>query len=896
MPSSFELEPLMALRMHTASRSNRTRASGSARVPLVGLAVVLLALAAALILWLRHEPAGSDPSSIASTASIEVGTSRLDSSPSAHSERRAEEFDEQATAASLASAVDGDHAEIRGRFVLADGSPVSRVPIQLTAGIANGARTRAQGATRAWSGEKTISDEHGRFSIVFVPSRALEYDLRATPEGLCPVHWSWQLVEPGERKDLGDIVLSKGGAIAGRMLDAQGQPLLGQEWKIHAEQPWSNFASGFRPNEDPCLSDKSTGAFRLNDVVPGLARLCADHGGMCRFEGPIVDVRSGETVHADLTCPDASATSRISVVVTCPPYMPGPYRTADAQQVTGIHLEGAGRSLSPSPPDRLIHGFSFDHLAPGQYTVRIDDPRYVPWTSAPVEPGALVEAQLKGSSSVRLTVVDDVNGPPITRCSVHADVHDPYWQVWASAFLPLLEDGDLTRTDGVIDGLVPIAQTLIVSAPGYADTYVRGVILNEGEVLPLNVRMSKGATLSGRVLAGDGRTPAGDAIVRLEMPFSQHRSLDGMLEDKSGVQVTKADSVTGRFAFPRLVPGRYHVQASTGAAVHSPIVEARADDDAQEVELRLPPMTRLRGRILAPAGASFANTRLLLECKAFPGTSQQYGIVGDLGWRQRLSTPIAPDGHYESGSLPTGEARVTLITPDVDLPHGFAGAGQGAGSTIDLGTLMLTPEEWNEHDFDLRTSFFGAIRISLELDRRSAAGCVVTACTVEERYLHTIAGAMIDRDDSVELGPIAPGDYAIVVTPPDAGWNWVGPGLVHVNSAAVSSESYRIELAADVLRVGVQGEPDLDLTNRFSVRLDAPFPVSSTRLEPAADGTVRLEMPVGRYILRFITPMVGREAGTVPVSTAPPRKDPTIPFDWPIPSGGTRELVFPRRD
>jgi hypothetical protein len=755
---------------------------------------------------------------------------------------------------------------------------------------------RAQVVTQAWSREKAISDAHGRFSIVFVPSRALEYDLRATPEALCPIHWSWELVEPGERKDLGDIVLSKGGTIAGRMLDAQGQPLLGQEWKIRARRPWSNYTSGFRPNEDPCLSDKNTGAFKLNDVAPGLARLCADHGGMCLFEGPIVDVRSGETVHADLTCPDPSAGSRISVVVTCPPYMPGPYRTADAQQVTGIHLEGANRSLTPNPPDRLIHGFSFDHLAAGQYTVRIDDPRYVPWTSAPVEPGALVEARLKGSSSLRLTVVDAASETPITRCSVHADVHDPNWEFWASTFLPLLEDGDLARTDGVIDGLVPIAQTLIISAPGYADTYVRGVILNEGEVLPLSVRMSKGATLSGRVIAGDGRTPAGDAIVRLEMPFSQRRSAEGMLDDKSGIQVAKTDSTTGRFTFPRLVPGRYHVQASTATAVHSPIVEAWADDDAQEVELRLPPVTRLRGRILAPPGASFAKVRLLLECKAFPGTLPQYGRVSTPEWRRRLSIPIADDGRYESGSLPTGEARVTLITPDVDLPHGFTGAGLRAGSTIDLGTLVLTPEEWNEHDFDLRTSFFGAIRVSVELDRRSAAGCVVTACSVEQRYLQEVAGAVIERDDSVELGPLAPGDYAIVVTPPDAGWNWVAPGLVHVSYGTESNESYRIDLAEGSMRVGVQGEPDLNMTNRFSVRFDSPFPVSSTFLKPDTDGTVRLVMPVGRYFLRFVTWTTAREAGTVPVSTAAPHKDPTIPFEWPIPSGGTHELVFPSGD
>jgi hypothetical protein len=885
----------MAARTHTPDRSHRTRSAGSARIPIVGVTLVLLALAGALILWLRHAPTSIKATAVAPTPSGEMRTSALDSEQSEASQRRPEELVDPSTTSVPPSLVDADHAEIRGRFISDDGSPLPGVPIQLTARGASGTRARAHDDAEADKEVKAVSDERGRFSIVFVPSRAFGYDMSTAAEAFSPVRWSWESVAAGDQKDLGDIVLSKGGSIAGRILDVNGQPLVGQEWRIRARRAWIDLASGREPIEDPYLSDKTTSAFELTNLAPGPAQLSADRGGMCRFDGPIVDVRSGEVVHVDLTCPDADAASRISIVVTCPPYIVGPYATMKERHVSAIHLEGAERELT-AKSDRSTDGFFFDDLAAGQYTVRIDDPRYVAWTSAPVEPGALVEARLKGSSSVRLSLVDAATETPITRCSVHAEVDDPLWRNWGSAFVPLLEDGDLARTGGVIDGLVPIAQTLIVSAPGYADAHVRGVILEEREVLPLNVRMSRGATLSGRVLTSDGRIPTADVVVRLETPFNPHRSLEGMLDDASGLRATKIDKTTGRFTFALLVPGRYHLQASSATAVHSAIVEAWADDDAQEVELRLPPVTRLRGRVLAPPNASFANVRLLIECKAFPGTSAEYGIISDLDWRRRLAIPIAPDGHYETGPLPAGEARATLITPDVDLPNGFHGSGHCAGSTLDLGTLVLSSDEWNEHDFDTRAAYFGAIGVTLALDRQNSSGCVVTACKVESRYMVEIAGAVVGRSGSVELGPILPGDYAIVVVARDAGWTWVAPGIVHVTSASHAHESYHIQLAEGTIRIGVQGEPHFDPTNRFSVRADVQLPVQSTFLEPAADGSFRLVMPVGRYVLRFVSWTTGANAGSAPASNAAPRKDPTFTFDWPISSSGMHEFVFASGD
>jgi hypothetical protein len=878
--------------LHTRHGSRRTRDVGAARVPLVGLTLVLVGLAVALIFWLRRESTDIETRAVASTPSTEVHSSALDSDPSHRSERESEVLGDPSTTSSLPIRVDEDHAEIRGRFVSTDASPVARVPIELTTAAANGARASSHDGAGAEGQAKAMSNERGRFSIVFVPLRAAKYDMNATPESLCPLRWRWERIDRGERIDLGDIVLSRGGSITGRVLDPDGRPIAGTAWTVNADQPLLGVATR-RSTVHVSVRTDATGAFELRDVPPGPTHLRVDRDGTSPFAGPDVNVHSGEVLHVDLKCPDPTAVTRISVLVSCPPYVTGLHACMNPSQVDAILLSGVVRTLAADPSKGSTRAFTFDGLAPGTYSLRVEDPRYLPWSMDGVAPGSVVEARLKGSASVRLALTDAASSAPITRCSVHAEVDDPQWIRSVSSFVPLREDCDLSLTSGLVDGLLPIDQTLIVSAPGYADSYVHDAPLNAGEVRAVSVRMSRGATLSGRVLESDHRTPAKHATVRLELPIAGADSPSTLLEDSNSVLATTTDT-DGRFSFDRLRPGVHRVQASSSRAIYSSISEVRiaGDERPTGIEIILPTSTRLRGRILAPAGASFSEVRLSLTCKAFPLTEGDFIPFPE--WRQRLAISIEPDGRFESGPLPIGEAYARLLTPDSDVPWSFGAAWHTDGTPIDLGTLVLSPAEWNEHDFDMHASFPGTIRVALDLNRASP-DCVVTACTFQAGNMSIAAGAVMERDD-VRIGPIAPGDYVIVVRALDATWMWASPTSIHVNAGEESSQRYRIALFDGDVKLRVAGDPASDFSKGVSIRLESMMPLPKFEMYPDAHGNLRLVLPAGHYSIRNLAPPPTRPADSTSANGAAPPSSPSVLFDWPVANDRPAEIVFPSTD
>jgi hypothetical protein len=867
-------------------------------VPLVAGVLAALILAVAFFVNLRPGLTGSSSSTVATSSSLhqrgnEVETDSAAFPPETRRPMPAAAESEDSEAHGLRT--DDLRAEIRGRFVSLDGAPISDVSISLSGHSLDGDAASAQVALQTSDISAASSDQQGKFSIVFVPSRALQYDLAATHEAFCPVRWSWDSIDAGDTRYLGLILLQRGGIIEGRVLGPGGRAMPGGAWTVTADQPMLGIATGRSTVHVTARTNAGTGAFVLRDVPPGLTQFRADREGTSRFTGPVLDVRSDETMHVDLECPDPSAASRISVRVSCPPYMSGPYASVRSSQIDAIALSGVGRSQIAEPPKGSNPAFSFEGLDPGRYTFRVQDPRYLPWSSESVEPGSVVEARLKGSASIRLTLTDATSGAPIDRCSVHAEVLDPEWRSRMSSAVPLCQDCDFTRTSGVVGGLLPIDQVLTVSVPGYADACVHETPLSPGDVRDVHVSLSRGATLSGRVFENPQRTPAKHATVRL-LPMSSNESeRSKLIEDSSHVLATMTEGADGRFAFDHLRPGVYRVQATSSRAVYSPIAEVRVvrESAPSDVELVLPSATRLRGRVLAPSGASFAELNLLLACEGFPLT--QAGIIPNLEWRQKLAITIRADGRYESGPLPIGVAHVKLICPDSDLPWAFAGARHSAGSEVDLGMLVLSPWEWNERDFDLRDSFPGTIEVALELNR-PALDCVVEAFAVDANHLWNVSGAVMQRGEEVRIGPVAPGDYAIVVRSLEESWNWISPNNVHVNPGQESMQRCRIDLFEGVLKLRSEGEASHDFPKGVVVRLDSPLEVEKLFLNAEIDGTIRLVLPVGRYSIRCQVPAQGRPAGSTDANNAVPRAAPSavLFFDWPIANEGAAEIVFPK--
>ena len=238
-----------------------------------------------------------------------------------------------------------------------------------------------------WQDPSTATDAGGNFALVFAPPRAYCFELEAKRPGYAREKREWFELLEGDVKDLGEVELIPGGAIEGRLLDPSGAPILGEHIEVNADGQTKNLVRSPGAREatyEYAPVDQQTGAFRLEDLAPGRVHLTALRRRNAWIDGPQVVVQAGETVTQDLVYHGPDLAQRITVSTSTRVFHPvRPEREA-------IHLTGPGiepRTPATDPP--RIH-LVFDGLAPGEYTLAIDDPRFLPWSQVGVTPGTEV--------------------------------------------------------------------------------------------------------------------------------------------------------------------------------------------------------------------------------------------------------------------------------------------------------------------------------------------------------------------------------------------------------------------------------------------------------------------------------------------------------------------------
>jgi hypothetical protein len=130
--------------------------------------------------------------------------------------------------------------------------------------------------------------------------------------------------------------------------------------------------------------------------------------------------------------------------------------------------------------------YRFADLEPGSYTVTIDDPHFLPFKQEGVQPGKPVTAKLVGAASARLNVVDAATNAPVAHCALRlrfesVNFRPNEFEVFdAKQGLP---------EGGLVAGLIPGDQTLIVLAQGYAPCEVHVADLAAGEPRALTAKL-----------------------------------------------------------------------------------------------------------------------------------------------------------------------------------------------------------------------------------------------------------------------------------------------------------------------------------------------------------------------------------------------------------------------
>ena len=748
-------------------------------------------------------------------------------------------------------------AEIRARFLLPDGSPAKGVSLAVEGRALDHELLEKFGAPKDWSVPVAESGSDGSLSIPLDPPPAFTFFARAALDGFCSEEWRWNAIDPGTTKDLGDVTLRPGGAVVGRIVDVRDRPVQ-QAWIVYAEGVNPASTSGKEPVRGRAQADRATGEFRIDGLAAGPNKLTAYARVASWIQGPSVEIRAGEVVHADIRYDGPDLGSRITVRLSTEPGF-----LVD-ESPPEVVLEGPGIETRRLRGSRNL---AFEDVPPGVYALSIDDPRFRAWSATGVAPGQDVSAKLLGSASLHLSVVDAKTGEAVPRYSaiVHFDRTD--WRPNTVALVP--RDTDPPE-DGRFDGLLASDQTLIVASPGYADLVLPLAGLRPDEVREVQARMSHGATLSGRVVQGAAKKTLPGVEVHL-VPAVPRDAAFRLLPSRTSpdVRSTRSDE-NGRFVFTLLPSGTFDVVAEwrPGIVAEADGVPLGATETKEDVELALPAVGRLRGRVLGPEGASYEGLSLYARPARETTEEGSKDLPTYRCWTppQELRAPLSADGSFDL-SLEAGANQVTLEFPMVLRPTGFNSTAHEEGAWVELGTVDVRPDGDTVHDFDLRSAFPGTVRFSATLAGAPAVGAVVEV--LGENELRPIsAAAVLDDHGQARIGPLPPRSYKLLLRAADTEWFYCAPSVLEVRAASESRMSVDVPLLAGELNVvnADSGEPFT--SPQLLIRLDGNPRSPAAAIHTDAEGRAKIRLPPARYLLGR---GYDRESGNAPGAVA---------FDW----------------
>jgi hypothetical protein len=383
-------------------------------------------------------------------------------------------------------------ASISGRVVSLEGSPLRRTQVQLA----------GSGVT----GRTVLTDNEGRYSFTDLP--ASRYSLRVFRGGFINLAYGQRTpTEPAKQIELADgqalsgidIVLPRGSAITGRVVDEYGEPVL--QAQVQALR-YSYQPSGERmlqPGGNSAVTD-DLGQFRLYGLNPGEYFVSA----MSRNQFMPMERPGGDLLVFGGHVQEGYA----------PTYYPGTANPGEAQAIT----VGLGQELSVQlqlVPTRLA-----------QISGAVFDSQGRPVNGSPVvlrpATGVIGGGANRGASTIADGTFTVTNVAP----------GDYYLDVRPR---PQQFNGGPNQRGNAAAG--PIAEMEFASVP----------ITVDGDISGLNIVTGKGATISGRVVF-EGTPPAGGLRIRVvAQPADPQRMLglpggnqqDGLVDADGSFELTR---------------------------------------------------------------------------------------------------------------------------------------------------------------------------------------------------------------------------------------------------------------------------------------------------------------------------------------------------------------------
>lgn len=543
-----------------------------------------------------------------------------------------------------------------GTLLGADGKPLANVAVAASGLIGWSASASAPDRAERLAANFTArSSADGRFALPEAPRDGLRFDILFAHPDHAPLRLLNQPAWPGRTRDLGELRLTRGCALSGRVLTPDGSPAAGAEILAFAD-PALSTSNKEVLQLDPlpgmsAWSDRE-GAFRMERLPPGRLRVRASAAGFVAPWSPPLTAQEGEEL-TDLVLQLRSGRVISGIVLD-----------AARQAVPGAAIRARATTGSPWPNHQqesettadvgggftILAAEDFSEVelqvsAPGHSLVR-RNLRPADLEAAPLEIVLQILPQVRGfvtdetgaavaGAQVALTPQTQTPFHPRDRLSLAATTSGADGSFTLAFDIGLLSGSSRVDVWAWDDGHAP-------SAPARLD--VRNGRLDPA-LFPLRLRLPAGLTLSGRALGADGAPLAGARIHlrKLQAPRANRMpSLEATA--RGGTVVARAASARdGGFRFGGLAPGDYRVEAHHDSCSPGESEDLALLEDLSNLEVRLPARCGIAGSVEG-------------ELSAFPALQ----VLAVAPGREALEAAVDQAGRFRFENLAPDVYSLTL--------------------------------------------------------------------------------------------------------------------------------------------------------------------------------------------------------------------------------------------
>ena len=555
---------------------------------------------------------------------------------------------------------------LRGLVVDATGQPLPGVDVHLLDAASNEPlQAGAQSAATLAPLASTLSDSNGAFAVGLPVVQERQYELCFVSSAHALLRSGPYRLLVGEWHDLGAIVLQSGAMVRGRvtMAGRNDIPVPNATIRIEVGSTFADAVLQALPADAPGLVARSNGSgdYEIGHAPSrGTVTITAVAPGFARVQRRDVVLRGGSTVQVDFELPTGQ--SLFGSVVD---ELGAPIETARVQAWT---VRSPGAPLW-SPADArgvfAIHG-----LLPETYRVRAEAPGFEPAELLPVAPGSRdLRLVLAARGAIRLRVMTPEGSPLRSyRVALRRTFAGPPAQLGNVPEVPerQVHLGPAADVYELTD--VPAGVFLVeVTADGLAKSFSREIDHRRDPTRPppprwhdVDVAMSPGAMLRGRVLAEDGTPLAGATVATERDGVDPDSPLQGVLGKNLPERVTRTSARTdafGEFVLPQLAAGDYQLQVDHPEACRELVrgIAIAAGEERAVPPIRLPRGAEIVGRATY-AGQPAGQIRVVLTKATTSG--QRGGLrleaVTDSRGDFRLPARVPPGEYVLRGAVVGG--------------------------------------------------------------------------------------------------------------------------------------------------------------------------------------------------------------------------------------------------